>query len=134
MRRAWLPIAALLFLAGAGCSGNETGPVAGELVVRLTTPSTDDRAVLLRLVGTQTGARAAPGHLYAVYTSGVAGDTAVIAVVAPQSAALAAGDLLRVSVSDSRKVRSYSAILTQVAGADYQLRDVRLYTLVVARP
>jgi len=140
MRRACLALAALpvlavlLAFAGAGCNGDETGPVAGELVVRLTTPSSDDRALLLRLMGEVTAIHAAPGRPYAVYASSVIGDTAVVAVVAPQSRALSSGDLLRFTVSDTRQVRSYAATLSQVAGADFQLRDLGQYALVVARP
>lgn len=133
MRRAWLVLAAALALAGRGC-GDGTGPVSGELVVRLTTPSSDDRAILLRLSGSQTAIRAAPGRGYAVYSSSAVADTTVIAVVAPQGSALAAGELLRVSVPDTRKAGSYAAIPTQVAGADYQLRDAGQYSLVVAKP
>jgi hypothetical protein len=140
VRRARLVIEGLLALgvgltlAGGGCSGNETGPVSGELVVRLAAPGNDVRAVLLRLGGTATGIRVAPGRPYVVFTSSPAPDTAVIAVVAPSGQALAAGDLLRVAVPDTRKARSYTATLTQVAGTDFQLRVVGAYALEVRKP
>ena len=134
MRRAWLGLATLLALAGGSCNGNETGPVAGELAVRFATPSTDDRALVLRLVGPQTGVRSTPWQSYGVYQSSTTGDTTVIAVVAPQGSALGAGELVRFSVPDTRKAGSYTVTLSQVAGADYRLRDVRLYGVVVRKP
>ncbi len=135
MRR---PALALAAAALAGwlwtCRGNETGPVSGELVVRLNTSSTSDRALLFRLVGRQTAIAAEPGHGYTTYVSNQAYDTTVIAVVAQRGTALAAGNLVRFSVNDTRQVDSYAAVLMQVAASDYQLRDVRQYALTVEKP
>jgi hypothetical protein len=134
MRRAGRIVAALLTLAIGACRGGETGPVAGELVVRVTPPGHGERAVYFRLAGVQNGIAAPPGSGYRVYTTGLPGDTALVIVVAPLGSAIAPGDLLRFSVPDTRRVDHYAAILIQMAGADYRLESAGPDALTVTRP
>jgi hypothetical protein len=135
MRRTPLAVAALFALAGTGwgCRGDETGPAARELVVRVSAPGAGARAMVLRLVGPQTAVAAAQSG-DRVYSLSVSGDTAFIAVVAARDRTIAAGDLLRLSVPATRDVGGYAATVTQAAGADYQLQDPASYALVVATP
>jgi len=127
----------LLVLAAAalfGCSGDQ-GPVAGELSVRLATPRTTDRAVLFRVVGREHGVTAGAGTNYRVLTdTSVAGDTSWIAVITPQGAGLAAGEIARLAVPDARSAGNYRAVVTDVAAADYSVGDTAGVSLTVVKP
>lgn len=128
-----LVLALLGGLAAAGCSGNE-GPTAGELEVRLATPNTDDRAVLIRVIGARTSFAAPAGTNYRVFAPPASGDTSRVLVIAPQSGHLAAGPLLRVSVPDTRKADTYLATVQDVATTSYAQRSVSGYLLTVVKP
>jgi hypothetical protein len=120
--------------AAAACSG-ESGPVRGELSVRLATPRNTDRAVLFRIVGAQRGVSAPSGSPYRVLadTSAV-GDTAWIAVIAPQGGGLAPGEIARVAVPDTRKAGDYRPVLSDVAAASYAVGDTAGVSLTVVKP
>lgn len=134
MKRALLAAVAVGTILCAGCRGGETGPVAGDLIVRLTTPSNTDRAILFQLVGKLTAVRPASGSNYRVFSAAMIGDTVRIAVVAPRNSAIGAGELVRFSVPDTRKVGSYTVTVTDVAGADYSIANPGQYSLVIVRP
>jgi type IV pilus biogenesis protein CpaD/CtpE len=127
---------ALLVLATAalvGCS--DQGPVAGELSVRLATPRSTDRAVLLSVVGRQHGVTAGTGSSYRVVSdTSATGDTVWIAVIAPQGSGLAAGEIARLVVPDTRRAGAYRAVLTDVAAADYSVGDTAGVSLSVVKP
>lgn len=133
MRRA-LGVLALAAVAAWGCSGDQ-GPVAGELSVRLATPRTGDRAILFLVVGAQHGVTAPSGSSYRVLvdTSAV-GDTAWIAVLAPQGTGLAAGEIARLTVTDTRKAADYRISLTDLAAADYSVGIISGAALSVVKP
>lgn len=133
MRRA-LGVLVLATAAAFGCKGNE-GPVAGELSVRLATPRNSDRAMLFRVVGSQHGVTPPSGSSYRVLvdTSDV-GDTSWIAVIAPQGSGLAAGEIARLAVLDTRKAADYVIALTDVAAADYSVGNISGIALTVVRP
>ena len=120
-------------IAVAGCSSAEK-PVAGELEVRLATPNTDDRAILLRVGGKQTAVTAPAGTSYRVLVAPLAGDTVRVVVIAPQGNHLTAGALLRLTVPDTRQVDAYVARTLDVASAAYAQRAVAGYTLTVVKP
>ncbi len=120
-------------LALAACSSSE-GPVAGELEVRLTTPNTDDRAILFRLAGRESGVAVPSGSAYRVLVSPGLGDTVRVLVMAPQGSALAAGAVARVTVPDTRQVASYAAQLVDVASTTYAKRVLTGYALTVVKP
>ena len=129
-------VLALLCAALAGGCGSPEGPVAGELEVRLTTPNSDDRAVLFLLRGTQTAVSAPSGSSYRVLQSPLRTDTLRVLVIAPQGGHLAAGTLVRVVVPDTRQAGSYSAVPLDVASTTYAARAVPFtgYQLAVVKP
>ena len=120
-------------LAAAGCSGTE-GPVAGELEVRLTTPNTDDRAILVRLAGRVDAVTAPSGTGYRVLLAPGLADTVRVVVIAPQASHLASGALLRVAVPDTRQVGAYAARVLDVASVTYRQRATTGYALAVVKP
>ena len=130
MRRA-LAVLALAAAAAAGCS--DLGPVAGDLTVRLATSRTGIRAVMFRTIGPQHGVSAGSGSSYRVI-SDQSGDTAWIAVIAPQGSVLLAGEIVRLAVPDTRNAGSYKTALTDVAASDYSVGDISGITLTVAKP
>ena len=119
--------------AFAGCSSAD-GPVAGELEVRLTTPNADDRAVLLRLAGRQSGVTAPSGSGSRVLVAPGLGDTVRVLVIAPQGSHLGAGALVRVTVPDVRQVGAYAARVLDVASTAYAKRATTGYALAVVKP
>lgn len=125
---------ALAAAAVAGCSGDQ-GPVAGELSVRLTTSRTTDRAVLFRVVGKQHGVTVGTGASYRIISdTSATGDTAWVAVIAPQGSGLAAGEIARIEVPDTRKAGSYQISLTEAAASDYSVGAFSGITLTVVKP
>jgi len=120
-------------VAALGCSSTEK-PVAGELQVQLTTPNTDDRAILLRVGGKQTAVTAPAGSNYRVLLAPLAGDTVRVVVIAPQGSHLTAGALLSLTVPDTRQVDAYVARVLDVASAAYAQRAVTGYALTVVKP
>ena len=133
MRRA-VGVVALVAAVVAACSGDQ-GPVAGDLSVRLATARTTDRAVLFRIVGPRHGVTAGTGTGYRVITdTSAAGDTVWVAVIAPQGSGLAAGEIARLAVPDTRKAGAYHAELSDVAAADYAAADSTELSLTVVKP
>lgn len=132
MRRI-LGVLALSAAAVAGCS--DQGPVAGELSVRLTTSRSGDRAVLFQVIGPQHGVTAGTGSSYRVLSdTSATGDTAWVAVIAPQGSGLAAGEIARIAVSDTRKAASYQISLAEAAAADYSVGVFSGISLTVVKP
>ncbi len=121
-------------LAAAGCSSSAEGPVAGELQVRLTTPNLDDRAVLFRLAGTQSAVSLPAGSANRLLVSPATGDTVRVLVIAPQGSHLTAGELVLVTVPDTRQVAAYAARLLDVASTAYVERVTAGYALQVVKP
>ena len=133
MRRAlgMLTLAAAAWAVGCG----EQGPVAGELSVRLATSRSGDRAILFRVIGPEHGVTAGTGTGYRVVSdSSAAGDTAWIAVVAPQGTGLVAGEIARLAVPDTRKAGNYLISLTDIAAADYSVGSLAGVALTVVKP
>lgn len=127
-----LVLALLGGLAAAGC-GTE-GPTAGELEIRLATPNTDDRAVLIRVIGARTSVAVPGGTNYRVYAPPASGDTSRVLVVAAQGEHLAAGPIVRLGVPDTRKADTYRATVQDVATTTYAQRSVSGYLLTVVKP
>jgi len=131
--RSIVAVIALAAAAVAGCS--DQGPVAGELSVRLGTPSPTPRAVLFRVVGKLHGVTAGTASGYRIISdTSATGDTAWVAVIAPQGSGLAAGEIARVSVPDTRKAGSYEVSLTEAAASDYSVGVFPGITLTVVKP
>jgi hypothetical protein len=125
----------LALAAGAAACSGEQGPVAGELSIRLATPRATDRAIAFVVVGPQHGVTAASGSSYRLFTStSTAGDTTWFTVVAPKTGGLAAGEVARIAVDDTRRAGSYVITLRDVAAADYSVNDTVGVSLKVAKP
>ena len=112
--------------ASASCSG----PVAGELTVSLTTPNTDDGAIKVRVTASEskeiTGISVACNGCRLFFEQ--PSPTELLAVVTGD---LAAGPLLRVSVSDTKAPSAYSVQISQVASRTFQLRSTSRYGLTI---
>jgi hypothetical protein len=129
--------AALVFAISCGgesvlnpASAASDTPVPGTLVVSLTTPNTDDGALLISLEGQGvSNIRALDGghHLFVQATDSTA--TAIrIALIGDRLT----GPVLAVDVPDVRRLDSYSATLMQVSDEDNELRsEIGVYELVL---
>lgn len=107
-----------------------TGPTAGVLRVQLTAPSADQGAVLLTIAGPAVPSAvvaAQPGVTAHVRTTNSVTTVALFGAVA-------AGEILRLSVPDVGAVASYRADVREVAGRDNALReDLTPYRATVTR-
>ena len=133
MNRPLFVLALLCAVAAAGCKSAEA-PVAGELEVRLTTPNTDDRAVLFLLRGAQTAVTVPSGAAYRVLQSPAGTDSLRVLILAPLGGHLAAGALVRVAVPDTRQATSYVAHVLDVASTAYAQRALTGYGVTVVLP
>ncbi|MBI4541669.1 MAG: hypothetical protein HY705_01430 [Gemmatimonadetes bacterium] len=129
----WLVPASLAAVV-AGCPGENTGPVGGELVVSLDGPASSSRAIMFRLVGAQTAVTAPTGSGYSIFTAGLGGDTARVAVVGPSGSGLAVGPLVRLAVPDVRRVSAYAATVSEVVAHSYTLLTPTFFVLKVVKP
>lgn len=124
-------IIAVAFTVLAGCGKDTSGPVAGPLHVKLTSPNSgQDSAMVLTVRGPSalTSAVAAPGlHVF----SQTLGPTTKVAIVGRLNGGAV---LLTIGVSDVGQVGRYSAVIDAVARPDYQLRSsLSGYALSVTR-
>ena len=135
MRRGVVALAVAVAAAGAVACNDAQGPVAGELAVRLATTRPSDRAVLFRVTGPAHGVKAWSGSTYRVIAdTSATGDTSWVAVIAPQGTGLAAGEIARVEVPDTRNVASYEVSFTQAAAADYSVGTFTGIALTIVKP
>ena len=112
---------------GAACGGDEPtdGPTPGELVARLTTSHTQDGALLLRVVGPVSAVTGVSGYRVASSTGG--GATTIVV-----TGNIVGGDLLRLSVPDTRQLSSYSVEVEQAADRNtYALREPGSYSITL---
>ena len=123
-------LVALLLVAGA-CSGDDpaSGPVAGALRVVVTSPNTDDGAVMFQVIGVVDSVVAPAG--FTLYQS-QPGPNAVRAIVIGN---IASGNtLLTIHVPDVAKASSIVAQVLQVsARSTYAQRPAGAYSLTVQR-
>jgi hypothetical protein len=109
--------------------------VAGELAIRLATPRATDRAIAFFVVGRQHGVTAPSTSINRLFSSSsAAGDTTWITIVAPKTGGLAAGEVARIAVDDTRRAGSYLIRLSDVAAADYSVGDTVGVSLRAVRP
>jgi hypothetical protein len=116
--RRGLAVAALAVAFVAGCDDGPSGPVPGELVVRLETPNATDRAVMLSITGPAAPSAVVAARAGDVVYSEAAGTTVKAAVFGR----LASGDLLRLSVADVKQSRSYAVTVVEAADSTNALR------------
>ena len=107
-----------------------SGPTAGDLTVSLVTPNSDDGAIVVKVTASQskeitgaavvcTGCKIFPEQV---------SSTELRAVVTGN---LAAGPLVRISVSDTGAPRDYTVQIVQVASRSYQVRSTSGYALAI---
>jgi hypothetical protein len=107
-----------------------SGPTAGDLTISLVTPNSDDGAIVVTVTASQSkeiisAAVACTGcRIFAEQPS----STELRAVVTGN---LAAGPLVRVSVSDTGAPKAYSVQIVQVASRSYQLRSTSGYSFSI---
>ncbi len=117
-RRLWILAVAALLLDSTGCgdSGSPTRP--GTLRVSLTTPHSDDGAMLFEVNGPAIDTMAPVNASYRLFTRRI-GTTAVRAVLAGP---LAAGTVVTLEVPDIGAAGSYTATLAEVVDRQNQVR------------
>jgi hypothetical protein len=119
----------LVVVAGApglliGCSGQPSAPVAATLHVSLSTPFTDDGALLFTVTGGRVDSVDAPG--YTLYSSQA--DPTTLQVILTGN--LSSGIVAHVHIPDERVASQYSASISQVAAREtYVERDPAAYRL-----
>lgn len=125
--RGMVLVAALLAI---GCGGDDpAGPVAGPLRLVLTSPNTDDGAVMFQLIGVVDSAVVPAG--LTLYQS-IPGNNVIRGIVTGD---ISTGDnLLTLYVADVGKASSYSTQVLQVAAqGTYAQRPAGAYTLTVQK-
>jgi hypothetical protein len=121
--RWWRALTGLALLAG--CSNN-TGPTAGALDVSLSSPNTDDGAVLLTISGGPVDSVEAAG--YTLYSAAAGANT--LRLIAAGN--IAAGTIARIHVPDVRLASRYVASIDQVAARlTYAQRDLAQYRVAL---
>jgi hypothetical protein len=123
-------VAALV--VGAACSNDSTGSVAGAgtLTLRLTTPRSDDGALLFELSGPPIDTTVAANAALQLFTRRTDGSTLIGAVVGT----LGDGVIVTLQVPDVAAAARYSARLLEVADRQNVLRtSLSGYALSVTR-
>jgi hypothetical protein len=111
----------------SGCQSESAGPTASMLNVSLTTPNSDDGAILFTVSGGPVDSVEVAG--YPVYSVRVDRNTIRVIVTGD----LSAGMVARVRIADERQRSSYAATLEQVASrSTYGQRDPASYSLTLA--
>jgi len=111
--------------------GGPTGPVAGTLSVRLTSPNAGaDQAILLTVTGPTALTSATAGSGLQLFQPPLGGLETRFALVGRVSTGVT---ILTIGVEDVGRVNEYSAAIEGVARADYQLRNLAGYELTVGR-
>lgn len=123
-----LAVALSALVLSAACGTKEpVGPVAGELVITLTSPGASDGAVLLRLVGPVDEVEAAGNYL--VESAPLADGITRIVVVGT----ITSGPVARISIPDMSKAAQYYGLVEQVADrGNFALLSVAGYSVSIA--
>ncbi len=125
IKRRWYPIAAIACAVVLACQEDATMPgeptlaVPGTLVLSLTTPNSDDGAILFSIAGGEMVAPSAASNSHLLFVRATGG-TSINAVVLGD---LTQGALMTFDVPDVEKASSYSATVSQVADRNNLLRD-----------
>ncbi|MGH7537882.1 MAG: hypothetical protein ACREMF_04560 [Gemmatimonadales bacterium] len=127
-RKLWILAAAALLLAGTDCGDSGSPAQPGTLRVSLTTPNTDDGAILFEVSGPAIDTMAPVNASYRLFTRRI-GTTTVRAVLAGP---VASGTVATLEVPDVGAAGSYTATVTEVVDRQNQLRPLSGYQLQVA--
>jgi hypothetical protein len=108
----------------ARCSNN-TGPVAGALVVSVASPQHDDGALMLSVYGGPVDSVESVGFpIYSIHSA----DSVKLIV----TGSLGSGAVARIHIPDGRQASRYSAKVTQVAARlSYSPRDPAAYSITL---
>jgi hypothetical protein len=131
MRRQLLPLALLSLAAACGDGGptGPAGPVPGVLKIALTTPNADDGALLFTVSGGRVSTVDAAAAGYQIYTARP--DTLTMRILVTGD--IAAGEVVRIHVPDTRSAAAYHATIAQAASrATFAQRALAGYALAVA--
>ena len=127
LRAAGMAILATTVAHSSGCSGETSGPVSGTLQVDLTTPFTDDGALLFTVSGGRLDSVEAGG--YSLYSSRA--DASTLEVIVTGN--LSSGMIARVHIPDGRLAAQYSVNVIQAAArVSYAQRDPAVYHLMLS--
>lgn len=128
--RLWILAAAALLLDGAACAGDPGSPAQpGTLRVSLTTPNTDDGAIVFEVSGRAIDTITVMSASYRLFTYRI-GSTAVRAVLAGP---VAGGTLAILKVPDVGAAASYTATVTEVVDRQNQPQLLNGYQVQVTR-
>ena len=124
--RSWLVTIAAAFLACGGTT-EPPGPEAGVVVATLNTPNDRDGALIVRVIGIQTGLKAAGSYRMAT-TPG----TQVTTAKAILTGQIVDGDILEFTIPDVSKLATYVVVIEQAAARDtYALLDASGYNVTL---
>ncbi len=128
LSRSWLVVVVGALGMLNGCSGQPSAPVAATLHVSLSTPFSDDGALLFTVTGGRVDSVDAAG--YTLYSSRT--DPATLRVILTGD--LSPGIVAHVHIPDERGASQYSATISQVAAREtYIERDPASYRLELTR-
>jgi hypothetical protein len=127
------PVLAIVLLAASSCGGGDGGgtasnPVPGTLNLSLSSPNTDDGAVLFTVTGGPIDS--VIPELYTTFSTRVDANTRRVVVAGN----VVDGLLVRIRVPDVSKVGDYGASIGQVASrTSHTLRPVGIYSITISR-
>jgi len=129
MKRVYaVAVLAAVVAMGITCKDG-TGPVAGELNVRLTSPNSGaDSAIVLTIVGPRALTSATPGPGLRLFQQPLGGTTTRFALVGRLNAG---ATILTIGVDNVNAVSQYAGTIQEVARPDYELRTLGGYALTV---
>ena len=122
--------AAIAAMALAGCSGDgPQSPTAGALKLKVSSPYSDDGALLVALGGGQIDSVVAESGLK-LYSGRPIPDVIRLVITGP----IGSGTVARVYVPDVGKVGTYTVSLDQAASrTTFELRDISGYQVSLVR-
>ena len=124
MRRV-LPLMLLAGVLSCGGTTEPPGPEAGVVVATLNTPNDRDGALLIRIIGEQTGLKASGS--YRLATANATQGTTVRVIL---SGEVGDGDVLEFTVPDISKLNTYAVTVEQAAArGTYALLDPTGYNI-----
>ncbi|HKP30158.1 MAG TPA: hypothetical protein VJU15_12180 [Gemmatimonadales bacterium] len=125
MSKRFLGLALLAGILSCGGSTEPDGPQAGVVVASLNTPNDQDGALIIRIVGQQTGLTALGG--YHLATANALQGTTMRGIV---TGSIVDGDLLEFTIPDISKVSTYVVVVEQAADrGTYALIDPSGYNI-----